>query len=81
MRRMIRIVALLMAALMAVTTRQAPDSDSRMADGTVDVSFTGRENGFHCHVTNCRRAHHTSGYIYIYIVQKPFTQIENFYAQ
>lgn len=42
MRRMIRIVALLMAALMAVTTRQAPDSDSRMADGTVDVSFTGR---------------------------------------
>ena len=41
MKRMFKIIALLMAALMVVTSCQAPDSDSRMTDGTVDVSFTG----------------------------------------
>ena len=41
MKRMIRIVALLMAALMMVTSCQAPDSGSQLTDGTVDVSFAG----------------------------------------
>ena len=41
MKRMIRIVALLMAALMAVTSCQAPDSGSQLAGETVDVSFMG----------------------------------------
>ena len=41
MKRMIRIVALLMAALMVVTSCQAPDSGSRLAGETVDVSFMG----------------------------------------
>ena len=41
MKRMIRIVALLMAALIAVTSCQAPDSGSQLPDGTVDVSFAG----------------------------------------
>ena len=41
MKRMFRIIALLMAALMVVTSCQAPDSGSQMADGTVDVSFAG----------------------------------------
>ena len=41
MKRMIRIVALLVAALMTVTSCQAPDSVSRLSDGTVDVSFAG----------------------------------------
>ena len=41
MKRMIRIVALLMAALMVVTSCQAPDSGRQLTDGTVDVSFAG----------------------------------------
>ena len=41
MKRMFRIIALLMAALIAVTSCQAPDSDSQLTDGTVDVSFAG----------------------------------------
>ena len=41
MKRIIRIVALLMAALIAVTSCQAPDSGSQLTDGTVDVSFAG----------------------------------------
>ena len=41
MKRMFRIIALLMATLMAVTSCQAPDSGSRLTDGTVDVSFAG----------------------------------------
>ena len=41
MKRMFKIIALLMAALMVVTSCQAPDSGSQMADGTVDVSFAG----------------------------------------
>ena len=41
MKHMIRIVALLMAALMMVTSCQAPDSGSQLTDGTVDVSFAG----------------------------------------
>ena len=41
MKRMFKIIALLMAALMAVTSCQAPDSGSQLADGTVDVSFAG----------------------------------------
>ena len=41
MKRMIRIVVLLMAALIAVTSCQAPDSNSQLASETVDVSFAG----------------------------------------
>ena len=41
MKRMFRIIALLMAALIAVTSCQAPDSGSQLTDGTVDVSFAG----------------------------------------
>ena len=41
MRHIVRIVALLMAALMVVTSCQAPDSSSQLTDGTVDVSFAG----------------------------------------
>ena len=41
MKRMFRFIALLMAALIVVTSCQAPDSGSQMADGTVDVSFAG----------------------------------------
>ena len=41
MKRMMRIIALLMAALMTVTSCQAPDSGSHLTDGTVDVSFAG----------------------------------------
>ena len=41
MKRMIRIMALLMAALMTVTSCQAPDSGSQLASETVDVSFAG----------------------------------------
>ena len=41
MKRIIRIVALLIVALMAVTSCQAPDSGSQMASETVDVSFAG----------------------------------------
>ena len=41
MKRIIRIVALLMAALMVVTSCQAPDSGSQLTDGIVDVSFAG----------------------------------------
>ena len=41
MRHIFRIVALLMAALMVVTSCQAPDSGSQLPDGTVDVSFAG----------------------------------------
>ena len=41
MKRIIRIVALLMAALMAVTSCQAPDSGSQLTSETVDVSFAG----------------------------------------
>ena len=41
MKRMIRIVALLMAALMVFTSCQAPDSGSQLASETVDVSFAG----------------------------------------
>ena len=38
---MIRIVALLMAALIAVTSCQAPDSGGQLSDGIVNVSFAG----------------------------------------
>ena len=41
MKRVFRIIALLMAALMVVTSCQAPDSGSQLTDGTVNVSFTG----------------------------------------
>ena len=41
MKRMIRIVALLMAALMTVTSCQAPASGSQLTSETVDVSFAG----------------------------------------
>ena len=41
MRHIVRIAALLMAALMLVTSCQAPDSGSQLTDGTVDVSFAG----------------------------------------
>ena len=41
MKRMIRMVALLMAALMVVTSCQAPDSGSQLTGETVDVSFMG----------------------------------------
>ena len=41
MKRIIRIVALLLATLMAITSCQAPDSGSQLTDGTVDVSFMG----------------------------------------
>ena len=41
MKRMIRIVALLMATLIVVTSCQAPDSGSQLASETVDVSFAG----------------------------------------
>ena len=41
MKRMFRIIALLMAALMVVTSCQAPDSDSQLTSETVDVSFAG----------------------------------------
>ena len=41
MKRMIRIVALLMAALLAMTACQAPDSGSQLTSETVDVSFAG----------------------------------------
>ena len=41
MKRMIRIVALLIVAVMAVTSCQAPDSGSQLASETVDVSFAG----------------------------------------
>ena len=41
MKRMFRIIALLMTALIAVTSCQAPDSGSQLTDGTVDVSFAG----------------------------------------
>ena len=41
MKRMFRIIALLMAALMMVTSCQAPDSDSQLTSETVDVSFAG----------------------------------------
>ena len=41
MKRMIRIVALLMAALMVMTSCQAPDSGSQLTDEIVDVSFAG----------------------------------------
>ena len=41
MRHIVRIVALLMAALMEVTSCQAPDSSNQLTDGTVDVSFVG----------------------------------------
>ena len=41
MKRMFRIIALLMATLMAVTSCQAPDSGSQLASETVDVSFAG----------------------------------------
>ena len=41
MKRMIRIVALLMAALMVMTSCQAPDSGSQLTSETVDVSFAG----------------------------------------
>ena len=41
MKRMIRIVALLLATLMAITSCQAPDSGSQLASETVDVSFAG----------------------------------------
>ena len=41
MKRMIRIVALLMAALMMITSCQAPDSGSQLTSETVDVSFAG----------------------------------------
>ena len=41
MRHIVRIVALLMAALMVVTSCQAPDSSNQLTDGTVDVSFVG----------------------------------------
>ena len=41
MKRMIRMVALLMAALIVVTSCQAPDSGSQLTSETVDVSFAG----------------------------------------
>ena len=41
MKRIMRIIALLMAALMVVTSCQVPDSGSQLTDGTVDVSFAG----------------------------------------
>ena len=41
MKRMMRIIALLMATLMVVTSCQAPDSGNRLSDETVDVSFAG----------------------------------------
>ena len=41
MKRMIKMVALLMAALMVVTSCQAPDSGSQLTSETVDVSFAG----------------------------------------
>ena len=41
MKRIFRIMALLMATLIAVTSCQAPDSGSQLSDGTVDVSFAG----------------------------------------
>ena len=41
MRHIVRIVALLMAALMVMTSCQAPDSGSQLTDGIVDVSFAG----------------------------------------
>ena len=41
MKRMFRIIALLMAALIMVTSCQAPDTDSQLASETVDVSFAG----------------------------------------
>ena len=41
MKRMFRIIALLMAALMVVTSCQAPDSGSQLTSETVDVSFAG----------------------------------------
>ena len=41
MKRIIRIVALLIVALMAVTSCQAPDSGNQLASETVDVSFAG----------------------------------------
>ena len=41
MKRMMRIIALLMAALMVMTSCQAPDSGSQLTDGIVDVSFAG----------------------------------------
>ena len=41
MRHIVRIVALLMAALIMVTSCQAPDSSSQLTDETVNVSFAG----------------------------------------
>ena len=41
MKRMMRIIALLMAALMAMTSCQAPDTGSQLSSETVDVSFAG----------------------------------------
>ena len=41
MKRIIRIVALLIVALMAVSSCQAPDSGNQLASETVDVSFAG----------------------------------------
>ena len=41
MKRIFRIMALLMATLIAVTSCQAPDSGSQLASETVDVSFAG----------------------------------------
>ena len=41
MKRIIRIVALLLATLMAITSCQAPDSGSQLTSETVDVSFAG----------------------------------------
>ena len=41
MKRMFRFIALLMAALMVVTSCQAPDSGSQLTSETVDVSFAG----------------------------------------
>ena len=41
MKRIIRIVALLMVALMVVTSCQAPDSGSQLASEIVNVSFSG----------------------------------------
>ena len=41
MKRMMRIIALLMAALMVMPSCQAPDSGSQLTSETVDVSFAG----------------------------------------
>ena len=41
MRHIVRIVALLMAALIMVTSCQAPDSSRQLTDETVNVSFAG----------------------------------------